>query len=181
MTNLGRSVAVLLLGSLSLCAQTKPHKKAPPKPEPTKPELVEFVRGSLLSLTPVDGINDTLDVSFDSNQNILTVTSASGRCSFTMSALNANTLVWDIFDPSDQFQGRESLLRLTAVSVSGRVARTCYDKNGVLDSTMVGNRARFLFSVSKAEGVPDFQDKMSKALKRLIALSGGSAEKPIYQ
>ena len=60
-------VAALLL-ILPLCAaQTAKPRKAPPppKPEPTEAELVEYVRGALLSLSPNDGINDNLEVRYD--------------------------------------------------------------------------------------------------------------------
>jgi hypothetical protein len=45
---------------------------------------------------------------------------------------------------------------------------------------VMGNRARFLFSQSKADDLPDFQDKMAKAFKKLIVLTGGEPEKDLF-
>lgn len=175
-------VAMFLL-SASLCiAQTTAHKKTapPPKPEPTEPDLVEYIRGALLSLSPSDGINDNLDVRYDETGKVFTITTPAGHCDLFISALNPNNAVWDVFDPSDSDRQREKLVRLTMVSVSGKTARTCYNKQDQVDTTLVGNRARFLFSEPKADDVPDFHDKMTKAMKKLITLTGGAAEKDIF-
>src|SRR5208337_2066444 len=102
------------------------------------------------------------------------------HCDEFLGALNANAAVWDVFDPSDPHQEREKLLRLTLVSVSGKAARTCYDKDNHLDPAMVANRARLLFSLSDAEGAPKFQETMIKAVKKLIVLCGGAPEKALF-
>jgi hypothetical protein len=174
--------AAVLFALLPFCsAQARSRTKAPdPKPEPTQAELVEYIRAALLSLSPNDGINDNLDITFDSASSVLTVIQPGGRCDEFIGALNANNIVWDVFDPSDSDRQREKLLRLTMVSVSGKSARTCYDKLDHVDANLIGNRARFLFSLPKADEVPDFQTKMAKAFKKLIALSGGAPEKDIF-
>ncbi len=69
------------------------------------------------------------------------------------------------------------LVRLTLVSVSGKPARTCYDKANRVDESVPANRIRLLFSYSKADQWTSFQDKLTKALKKLIVLSGGAPEK----
>ena len=97
-----------------------------------------------------------------------------------LSSLDANTLVWDVFDPSDPAQERGRLLRLTVVSMPGKPARTCYDKAGNVDATMIGNRARLLFSQSLTDNMPKFQENMAKAVKQLIVLSGGIAERDLF-
>ena len=178
-----RICALALLLCASLCfAQTTAHKKtAPPsKPEPTEPELVEYLRGALLSLSPNDGINDNLDIRYDETTKVLAVTTPAGHCDVVLSALNPNNTVWDVFDPSDSDRQREKLLRLTMVSVLGKTARTCYDRLDHVDTTLIGNRARFLFSQPKTDDVPDFQGKMTKAIKKLILLSGGAPEKDLF-
>lgn len=178
-----RLCALSLLLWLPLCAaQTTPHKKAapPPKPEPTESDLVEYIRGALLSLSPNDGVNDNLDVRYDTETKVFTLTTPGGHCDLFVSALNPNNAVWDIFDPSDSERQREKLVRLTMVSVTGKTARTCYDKLDHVDTTLIGNRARFLFSEPKTDDVPDFQGKMTKAFKKLIALTGGAEEKSIF-
>lgn len=183
MMRLARRGATALLLLTSLCmAQTTAHKKAPPppKPEPTEPELVEYIRGQLLSLSPSDGINDNLDVRYDETNKVLTLTTPAGHCDIFLSGLNPNNAVWDVFDPSDSDRQREKLVRLTMVSVSGKTARICYDKLDHVDTTLIGNRARLLFSEPKADDVPDFHEKMAKAMKKLIVLVGGAPEKDIF-
>jgi hypothetical protein len=160
--------------------KVKAAPKAPPKPEPTEPELAEYIRGALLSLTPADGINDNTDVGWNAETKVLTVIGPGGRCETALRSLNANAIVWDLYDPSDTERTREKLLRLTLVSVSGKTARTCYDQRGAENPLMPGNRARFLFSQSHADQIPGFQDKMAKAFKKLIALTGGAPEKDLF-
>jgi hypothetical protein len=183
MTRWIRIYSAALLIVLPLCqAQTARAKKAaaPQKPEPTEAELVEYVRGALLSLSPSDGINDNLEIRYDEARKILTVIGPSGHCDEFIEALNPNNLVWDVFDPSDSDRQREKLLRLTMVSVIGKNARTCYDKEDHVALDVLGNRARFLFSQSKAEDTPDFEEKMSKAFKKLIEFAGGETEKELF-
>jgi hypothetical protein len=174
--------ATLLLVSPLCFAQSATHRKAavPPKPEPTESDLVEYIRGALLSLSASDGINDNLDVRYDETTKVFTVTTPAGHCDLFISALNPNNAVWDVFDPSDSDRQREKLVRLTMVSVAGKTARTCYDKLDQVDTTLIGNRARFLFSEPKTDDVPDFHAKMTKAMKKLITLTGGAAEKDIF-
>ena len=173
--------AMLLLLPLCTAQSTKTKKAAPPpKPEPTEAELVEYVRGALLSLSPNDGINDNLEVRYDENRKVVTIIGPAGRCDEFLSALDPNNAVWDVFDPSDSDRQREKLLRLTLVSVIGKTARTCYDTSDHVDLNVMGNRARFLFSQSKADDMPDFQEKMAKAFKKLIVLTGGAPEKDLF-
>lgn len=181
MSRIARIGAAALALLLPAClGQTTKHKKADPKPEPTEPELVEYIRGALLSLSPADGINDNVDVSWNSSSKVLTVTQPSGHCDFFLYALNANQAVWDEFDPSDTYRPREVLLRMTLVSVSGKAGRECYDGQNQFDPTISGNRARFLFSLAKAEETPNFQDKIAKAFQKLVALSGGMPAKDLF-
>lgn len=182
MTRMAFICAAVLTAILpARAAQSAHHKSKPePKPEPTQQEVVEYIRGALLSLSPDDGINDNIDVEFDPSTKVLTITQPDGHCDQFMSALNANDVVWDVFDPSSPTQQRERLIRLTLVSVSGKAARTCYDKENHVDNTVLANRARFLFSLSQAESVPDFQTRMAKAFKKLIELSGRMPEDDLF-
>ncbi len=172
--------AALFALALPALAQTRTHAKAAPKPEPTEPELAEYIRGQLLALSPADGINDNTEAAYNADTRVLTVTGPSGRCETSLAALNANTLVWDLFDPSDTYRTREKLLRLTLVSVSGKKARVCYDQQGHENPLMPTNRARFLFSESHADETPGFQKKMAKAFQKLIALAGGAPQKDLF-
>ena len=79
-----------------------------------------------------------------------------------------------------QTPGREQILRLTLTSLSGKKARTCYDKNNQVDPSVPANRARLLFSLAMSNAVPGFTDKLGKAVKKLVALAGGSAEKELF-
>jgi hypothetical protein len=176
-------IATALIAILPVCsAQTASHKTKPvPKPPPTAPELFEYIRSALLLLSPDDGINDNVEVTFNPASSVLTVTQPGGHCDQFLNALNANNVAWDIFDPSDSHQTREKLLRLTLVSVSGKTARTCYDKSNHVDPEVTTNRVRLLFSQTKVDEWPNFQYKMAKAIKALIVLSGGVPENDIFQ
>jgi hypothetical protein len=163
-------------------AQTPVHKKkAEPKPELTSQDLFAYIRGALLAYSPDDRINDNLEVAIDPTATVLTIKQPDGHCDQFLSALDANTLVWDVYDASDSSTSRQPLLRLTVVSVAGKNARTCYDQDNQADSSIPSNRARFLFSLAKVQDVSGFQAKTNKALKKLIALSGGSAERDIFK
>jgi len=149
-------------------------------PEPSPEELAEYLRGKLLSLSPSDGINDNLEVRFDSSTNTLTVVQPTGHCEQFLGALNVNSVTWDIFDPSDDRNQREKILRLTSNSVSGGQARACYGLNGQPEQGTSTNRVRMLFSLAKSEQIPHFQDKIATALKKLIVLSGGADRKELF-
>jgi hypothetical protein len=172
------SAPTILLAQLSMPVH---HVKRPaPKPEPTQQELIEYLRGKLLSLSPSDGINDNSEVAFDPATSALTITRPDGRCVNFLNTLDANNIAWEIFDPSDTHDSRETLLRLTITSLSGKTARTCYDKQNRLDKSAPSNRVRLLFSASQARQSPDFQKDMVKAVKKLIVLSGGIPEKKLF-
>jgi hypothetical protein len=182
MRQLARISAAVLIAILpACCAQTANHKKRPePKPDATAPELFEYIRSALLLLSPDDGVDDNQEVTFDPATGVLAVKQPTGHCDQFLNALNVNNVVWDEYDPSDNSHTRDKLLRLTLVSVSGKTARTCYDKANQVDASIPANRIRLLFNETKADQWPDFQKKMTKAVKRLIVLSGGAAEKDIF-
>jgi|SRR5580704_9895550 hypothetical protein len=165
----------------SLAQSETPKKKAKPKPEPTSAELFAYIRGALLEFSPDDRINDNLEVTIDPTATVLTVKQPDGHCDIFLSALDANTIAWDVYDASDSMTARQPLARLTVISVAGKNARTCYDVDNQVDQTISGNRARLLFSWGKIPDGSGVQAKMTKALKKLIALSGGSAEKDIFK
>jgi hypothetical protein len=182
MNHLTRICAAALIAILPACtAQTARHStKAHPKPAPTEQELFEFVRGQLLAYSPDDGINNNIEVTLDPNTQVMTLIAPDGHCDVFLNALDANTLVWDIFDASDSTATRQKLLRLTVISESGKPARTCYDKRNQVDKTILTNRTRFLFSLYLTDQMPDFQDKMTKAVKDLITAGGGLPERKLY-
>jgi hypothetical protein len=174
--------AATLFALLPACAaQTASHKSNPePRADATAPELFEYVRSALLLLSPDDGINDNAEVTFDWTKNVMTIAQPGGHCDLFLSALNTNNVAWDIYDPSDNLQTRDKLLRLTLVSVSNTKARTCYDKMNHVDESVPGNRVRLLFSLTKVEQWPGFQTKIAKAIKRLIVLRGGEPPKELF-
>ncbi|HEY1159301.1 MAG TPA: hypothetical protein VGE83_01645 [Terracidiphilus sp.] len=182
MTHLARICSAAFMLVLPACsAQTTHHAKRPdPKPEPTQQELFEYVRGKLLSLSPGDGINDNLEVAFDPASSILSITQPDGRCDVFLSSIDTNSAIWEIFDPSDSYHTREQVLRLTLTSLSGKKARTCYNSHNQVDTSLAANRVRLLFSLTKANAVPDFTENMDKAIKKLIVLAGGAPEKDIF-
>jgi hypothetical protein len=154
--------------------------KPDPKAEPTQQELFEYLRGKLLSLSPTDGFNDNLEVAFDPATSTLSITQPDGRCDIFLNALDTNSAIWEVIDPSDTYHAREEILRLTMTSSSGKRARTCYDNQNQVDKSLAANRVRLLFSQNKASAVPDFAFNMTKAIKKLVVASGGSPEKKIY-
>jgi hypothetical protein len=168
--------AAVLIAVLPACSAQSTTRSARPDPKSNAaaPELFEYVRSALLLLTPEDGVNDNQEVTMNWTTNVMTIAQPAGHCDLYMNALNANDVAWDVFDPSDAHETREKLVRLTLVSISGTKARTCYDKAGRVDESVPSNRIRFLFSFQKADQWPNFQSKLTKALKRLIVLSGGT-------
>jgi hypothetical protein len=178
----GICCAVLAIAVPASLAQTQtPKKKATPKPEPTSAELFAYIRGALLEFSPDDRVNDNLEVTIDPTATVLTVKQPDGHCDIFLGALDANTIAWDVYDASDSMTSRQPLARLTVISVAGKNARTCYDVDNQVDSTITGNRARLLFSWGKIPDGSGVQAKMTRALKKLIALSGGSAEKDLFK
>lgn len=155
-------------------------KKPDPKPEPTQQDLFDYLRGKLLSLSPDDGLNDNLEVSFDPATSIMSITQPDGHCDISLNAIDANSALWETVDPSDTYHSRDEVLRLTLTSQSGKKARVCYDKRNQINPSAASNRVRLFFSHSKADAVPDFMNSMDKAVKKLVALSGGTPEKKIF-
>ena len=176
------TIAAVMISVLPACpAQSSARgPRSEPKANASAPELFEYVRSALLLLTPEDGVNDNQEVTMNWTTYVMTIAQPGGHCDLYMNALNANDVAWDVFDPSDAHESREKLVRLTLVSVSGTKARTCYDKAGRVDDSIPSNRIRFLFSYQKADQWPNFQSKLSKALKRLIVLSGGTENKEVF-
>jgi hypothetical protein len=152
----------------------------PKKAEPSQQELFDYVRGKLLALSPSDGFNDNQEVTFDPSTSILSVTQPDGRCDIFLSAIDTNSMIWEDFDPSDTYHTREDVLRLTLTALNGKKARTCYDTQNKVDASLSSNRARLLFSYSKAAMTPKFTDNMGKAIKKLIVLAGGTPEKNLF-
>lgn len=176
-------IAIILIALASVCgAQTAARAKRPaPKPPPTAPELFQYIRSALLLLSPDDGVDDNLEVSFDEATSIMSIKQPGGHCDQYLNAVDANNVAWDLYDPSDETHARERLLRMNLVSISGRKARVCYDKQGQVDESIPANRVRLLFILSKAEQWPEFQKKMTKAVKSLVVLSGGAPVQDIFK
>jgi hypothetical protein len=174
--------AAVLIALLPACfAQTTPRaKKRVPKPAPTAPELFQYVRSALLLLSPDDGVDDNLEVTFDPATSILVTRQPGGHCDQFLNAVDANNVAWDLYDPSDETHPRERLLRLNLVSISGKKARVCYDKQNRVDESIPENRARLLFNLTKAEQWPEFQKKMTQAVRSLVELSGGAPAQDIF-
>jgi hypothetical protein len=156
------------------------HHKMKTKPEPTAPELAEYIRGQLLAYSPDDGYNDNQQVSFDAANQVMTVQQPDGRCEVYFGNLDANTIVWDIFDASDSNDTRERLLRVTIIGLSGKAARTCYNKQNQPASSIPDNRARLLFAQYKTSQTPGFAEDMTKALQALIKLDGGLPAQKLF-
>ena len=175
-----KAIPVLLAQAAAPAKPTHKAKAPDPKPEPTLQDLLDYLRGKLLSLSPEDGLNDNLEVSYDLATTTMSITQPDGHCDVSLSALDANSAFWDTVDPSDRFRSRGEVLRLTLTSQSGKNARVCYDGKNQINPGAATNRVRLLFSRSKADSIPGFVDTMDKAVKKLVALSGGTPEKKIF-
>jgi hypothetical protein len=162
-------------------SRTTQGKKVAAKKEPTTAELFSYIHGALLEYSGDDGSNDNLEVSIDPTATVLTIKQPDGHCDIFLSALDPNTIAWDVFDASDSMQTRAPLARMTVVSVSGKKARNCYDVDNNLDPAIPATRARILFSWVKIPEGSGFQAKFTKAFKKLIAQSGGASEKDIFK
>jgi hypothetical protein len=176
--------AAAMVWTVSSCgaqARTQQSHKIAAKKEPTSAELFAYIHGALLEYSGDDGANDNLEVSIDPTATVLTIKQPDGHCDIFLSALDANTIAWDVFDASDSMQTRAPLARMTIVSVSGKKARTCYDVDNNVDPAIPVSRARILFSWAKIPEGSGFQAKFTKAFKKLIAQSGGASEKDIFK
>jgi|SRR5579863_3176913 len=158
------------------------HKKnEPPEHEPTSAELFAYIHGAMLSYSPEDRVNDNLEISIDPTATVLTIKQPDGHCDIFLSSLDANTIVWDVYDASDSMQTRSPLARLTVNAIAGKKARTCYDTDNNVDPSISPLRARILFSWNMIPDGSGFQAKFTKALKKLIKMSGGMTEKDIFK
>jgi len=157
------------------------HKKNAPEHEPTSAELFAYIHGSMLAYSPEDRVNDNLEISIDPTATVLTITQPDGHCDIILNALDANTIVWDVYDASDSMQTRSPMARLTVNAIAGKKARTCYDTDNNVDPSIPTLRARILFSWGAIPEGSGFQSKFTKAFKKLIKQSGGMAEKNIFK
>jgi hypothetical protein len=176
--------AAAMVWTVAACraqARTEQSHKVAAKKEPTSAELFSYIHGALLEFSGDDGANDNLEVSIDPTATVLTIKQPDGHCDIFLSALDANTIAWDVFDASDSMQTRAPLARMTVVSVAGKKARTCYDVDNNVDPAIPVTRARILFSWAKIPEGSGFQAKFTKAFKKLIAQSGGASEKDIFK
>jgi hypothetical protein len=179
-----RLAVVVCAAVLAVCpmtAQTGAHKKAVAVHEPTSAELFDYIHGAMLAYSAEDRVNDNLEISIDPTATVLTVKQPDGHCDIFLSALDANTIVWDVYDASDSMQTRAPLARLTVAAVAGKKARTCYDTDNNVDPSIPSLRARILFSWEMIPDGSGFQSKFTKAFKKLIKQSGGMAEKNIFK
>ncbi|MGB9408194.1 MAG: hypothetical protein WCA89_11700, partial [Terracidiphilus sp.] len=83
-------------------------KAADPLLDATQQDLVDYLHGKLIALSPSDGINDNLEVKFDPSTSTLTVLQPGSHCDQFLSSLDTNNMSWDIFDPSDAHNSREA-------------------------------------------------------------------------
>jgi hypothetical protein len=155
------------------------HKMGEPQLQASQQDIFDYIRGKLLSLSPSDGLNDNLEVTFDPASSVLSVTQPDGHCDIFLDGIDTNSALWETVDPSEPYHTRPAVLRVTMNSRAGKRARVCYNTDGKIDLKMASNRARLLFSLSKAEAVPDFTEKMDKAFKKFVVLSGGAPEEKI--
>jgi hypothetical protein len=146
--------AVVLVIAANPCAgQSSTHKKQAPAHEPSSSELFAYVHGKLLQYSPEDGVNDNLEISLDPTSTVLTIKQPDGHCDIFLSALDANTIAWDVYDATDSMQTRAPLARLTVDAIAGKKARTCYDTDNNVDSVDAGADLVFVGHDSRWIGI----------------------------
>lgn len=100
-------------------------------------------------------------------------------CKMFFANLDANTIAWDIYDPNKNGENKfAKLLRITIAGKQGVAARKTFNAEGQEVEYTNGNNKTFLsFSLTKAADIPNIQNQLEKALKRLITLCGGEPER----
>jgi len=174
------AICAAAVATCALVCPAQTHKQAALKPELTSAELFAYIRGSMMQYSSDDGVNNNLEVSIDPTATVLTVKQPDGHCDIFLSALDANTITWDVYDASDSMQTRAPLARLTVIAVAGKNARTCYDMANNVDPSAPGTRARLLFSWDRIPENSGFQTKFTRAFKKMIVLSGGATENNLF-
>lgn len=134
----------------------------------------DYIQGKLRSLTPEDGSNDFKSATFDeSTCSVRIEHKADWKQSSNFGDLDINNTRWSIFDPNPKGESSRALL----------VKLTLYTSKGLLlvEESLDGKVEKYraenlLFSLPKAAEIPNFQNKMSKAVKHLISLCSGQSE-----
>ena len=138
--------------------------------QPTKQETFEYFRGKLLSLKYYYAHKgDIKDISYNEKDCIFEIfydNVFKDEDEIFFGNLDANNITWEISND-------KAYLIMTIVSKGGFFA--CYHfSNDYLQNKP--SFATFYFNTYKAADIPDFQERMSKAVKRLIELCGGKKE-----
>jgi hypothetical protein len=129
--------------------------------QPSKQQTAEFIRGKLLSLAPHDGKHEYSDIDFNYCSMVLNFEGRKDYLAIHFSRLDGAALTWEVVGNSDQ----DKVLLLTLVSV-GHNGLTKYTSNGV-ENPLTYPMA---FSFAKAADIPDFQKRMTEAVKHIISL-----------
>ncbi len=129
--------------------------------QPTRQQTAEFIRGKLLSLAPRDGKHDYSDVTSSVCFIDLRFDSIDTYFSIDFSSLDPSSLTWEVVGTDDQ----NKVLVLNLVSK---------DRYGLRNHTpdKIESKATYpiAFSFIKAADVPNFQKRMTDAVKHMIFL-----------
>ena len=147
-----------------------------------KQQAFNFLRGKLISLSTQDGHNGVSEITLNESNCTSTVFWEDKTYnSIFWANLDANTISWDIYNPNkNETNTFDKLIRITVASKPDYPARQLFEANGQIDNSKPTNRLRLLFSLPRAADVPDFQNKIEKAVKRLITLCGGEPENHLF-
>jgi hypothetical protein len=131
--------------------------------QPTRQQTAEFIRGKLLSLAPRDGKHDYSDVTLSVCYIDLRFKSINNDTYLTIdfSRLDPSALTWEVAGTEDQ----NKVLLLTLVSKDRYGLR--YNTPDDIEHKVTYPLA---FSFIKAADVPDFQKRMTDAVKHMIFL-----------
>lgn len=144
---------------------------------PSKQETFDYIRTKLISLSPSDGTNNYNKVYTHVDECTIQYSRAEtpGQTEVTFfSELDANSLSWDIVDVNGNGGHWNKILRLTIVAQQNGTASAFVQSDGTI--TKKFQKENFSFDMTKAADIPNFQDRMSKAIKRAIELCGGKKE-----
>jgi hypothetical protein len=165
------------LPALSQAPRPRPATNTPATGTATKQQTFQFIRGKLLGI-PVPG-DSTLEVEASTNGDVCSVWLTfedKTRGLIQFANLDANSLSWKVFED----QNRVKFLVLDMIAKPGMPGEVTYFDLKQPNQGSDRNFARFAFSLTGAAAIPDFQPKMTAAVKHLITLCGGTAEQNLF-
>jgi hypothetical protein len=161
----------LILALSCFCSSPKIHSQTTSvkasAAQPSKQQTGDFIRGKLLSLAPHDGKHEYSDVNAqECSVKVRFKGDAEELLDIDFQSLDPSALAWEVQGNNDQ--NKVILLTLVSTDHYG-LRRSWYDDNASRRSEHLATYA-MAFSFAKAAEIPDFQKRMTEAVKHLIVL-----------